>query len=68
MQINSTEDIANTIKAARENAGMSQRELAKKANLSNATISTLESGKIDNVKTATLLSIVTVLGLNLEVS
>lgn len=50
------------IKECREQLGMSQEELSKKAKVSRTIISGLESGTIDVTTTGTLLKIAEALG------
>lgn len=45
------------VKEWREKIGMSQEELAQKSGISRQTISAIENGACDSVKTGTLLSI-----------
>ena len=40
-------DLGLRLKAVREKAGLSQRALAKKANVTNSTISPIEAGKVN---------------------
>jgi len=54
------------IKEARESIGISQAELSKKANVSRATISGLESGRIVITTTKTLEKIAQALGKSLN--
>lgn len=56
----------NKIKHFRENAGLSQEELAKRANVSRATLSGLESGRVDVTTTATLEKIASALSKNVS--
>lgn len=46
--------IANALRKARHRAGLSQRQLALKAEVSRPTITALEAGSHENVQTATL--------------
>ncbi|MBQ9614002.1 MAG: helix-turn-helix transcriptional regulator [Lachnospiraceae bacterium] len=54
------------IKECREEAGMSQEELAKKSGVSRTIISGLESGSITTTTTKTLLRIAEALGLKVS--
>lgn len=62
-----TSDLAKTIKEARLKMGMSQRELAKKSGIGNATVSTIEAGTATNINVRTLLAISGTLGLSLKI-
>lgn len=50
------------IKEFREEIGMTQEQLSKKANVSRTTISGIENGKIETTTTGTLLKIANALG------
>lgn len=54
------------IKERREEAGMSQEELAEKSGVSRTIISGLESGSITTTTTKTLLRIAEALGLRVS--
>lgn len=49
-----------------ESSGLSVRELAKRANVSPTTIQNMRSGKADNVRLKTLLSVIHELGFKLH--
>ncbi len=53
------------IKECREKAGISQTELAKKAQISRTTLSGLESGTVKITTTGTLLKIAEALGMSI---
>ncbi len=53
------------IKECREKAGLSQTELAKKAQISRTTLSGLESGTVKITTTGTLLKIAEALGMSI---
>lgn len=55
----------NIIKEAREKKGISQRELARITNISNATISEIESKKIDIPNIDTLIKLCRTLELDI---
>ena len=59
-----TEDIAATLKAARERKGLSQRELSKRAGVPQSHISTIESGGVD-LRTSSLADITRALDLEI---
>lgn len=50
------------LKEARLESGMTQEELAKKAGVSRPMISFIETGKITNISTGTLVKIAEALG------
>ena len=54
------------IKEAREEKRMTQEELANKSCVSRQTISSLETGKYDNVLVGTLAAIATALGTTVD--
>lgn len=54
------------VKKIREERGLSQDDLAKKANVSRATISGLESGRIAVTTTATLRKLAKGLGVSID--
>ena len=54
------------IKERREELGMTQEELAQKSGISRQTISSIETGKYENVLVGTLASIATALGTTVE--
>lgn len=60
-------NIGTNIKARRESLKMSQEELAVKSKVSRQTISSIETGKADNVKIGTLNAIASALETNLDV-
>ena len=51
------DDMGYKIRECRENIGISQEELAKRARISRTTLSGLESGTIKTTTTSTLLKI-----------
>lgn len=55
------------IKKARERAGMTRSELARKSGISRVTIWALESGKQQTTTTHTLSCIADALGISLEI-
>ena len=57
--------MGNKIKECREKAGLSQTELAKKAQISRTTLSGLESGTVKITTTGTLLKIAEALGMSI---
>jgi HTH-type transcriptional regulator/antitoxin HipB len=59
------EDIAKTLKAARQAKGLSQRELGERVGLPQTHISKIEQGAT-NIRLATLLEIARALDLELE--
>lgn len=54
------------IKERREELGMTQEELAQKSGISRQTISSIETGKYENVLVGTLASIATALGTTVD--
>ena len=54
------------IKERREELGMTQEELAQKSGVSRQTISSLETGKYENVLIGTLAAIATALGTTVD--
>ena len=54
------------IRERREELGMTQEELANKSGVSRQTISSLESGKSENVLTGTLAAIANALGTTVD--
>jgi len=54
------------IKERREALGMTQEELAQKSGISRQTISSIETGKYENVLVGTLASIATALGTTVD--
>lgn len=59
-----TEPIANTLKAARKNKGLSQRELSKKTGVPQGHISKIENGIVD-LRLSSLVELARVLDLEL---
>lgn len=59
-----SESIGSRLKAARESAGLSQSELARRAGLRHATVCDMEAGKVDEerVRVATVRALATALG------
>ena len=60
----SLDQIATALKAAREEQGLSQRELGRRAGFPQAHISNIESGSVD-LKVSSLIEIARALGLEL---
>lgn len=56
----------NKLRAAREAKGILQEKLAEMSNVSRATISALENGKADVVKTDTLVKLADALGVKVS--
>lgn len=54
------------IREAREAAGMSQEELAKKSGVNRTTLSGLETGTLKNTSTKTLFAIAKALGVTVD--
>ena len=54
--------MAFALKEAREKRGFTQEELAEKSGVSRVTISLIESGKTDCIKTKTLTKLADALG------
>ena len=59
-----TEDIAKTLKAARQAKGLSQRELSRKAGVPQGHISKIESGAVD-LRLSSLIALSRLLDLEL---
>ncbi|MGB4249012.1 MAG: helix-turn-helix transcriptional regulator [Pseudohongiellaceae bacterium] len=59
-----TEDITNTLKAARERSGLSQRELSIKSGVPQSHISKIENGAVD-LRVSSLIGLARVLELEL---
>lgn len=66
--ITSLSELSKAIKSAREERGLSQRELAKLSGIGNATISTIESGSENNINAKTLIAISNALDLQLTIN
>jgi len=60
-------ELGETIKKLRKEKNMTQESLAKKANISRATLSKLENGYIANVSIVTLNDILNHLGYELDI-
>jgi len=60
-------ELGRRIMEARKGMGWSQRELARRSETIQATISLLENGKRKNVRLGTLLRILASLGLRYEI-
>ncbi len=60
-----TDDIARSLKQARLNKGLSQRELSAVSGLPQSHISNIESGAVD-LRLSSLLSLARILGLEIE--
>lgn len=54
------------IRERREELGMTQEELANKSGVSRQTISSIETGKYENMLTSTLAAIATALGTTVD--
>ena len=59
-------EIVDRIKAARVMRGLGSRELAKRAGLSSAAVSRLETRKVEGLEVATLVQIADALGVRRE--
>lgn len=57
-------DLGDNIKKQRLSRGLSQRKLARLAEISNDYVSKIEQGKVENVGLVTLKKIATALGIN----
>ena len=62
MAESSKNNIAKTVKRLREKAGLSQKKLARLADVSNNTLINIETGKQDNPTIETLKKIAKALG------
>src|ERR1700759_4155394 len=62
--MNSDDDIGNRLRRLRQSAGLSQRELARRARMSNGAISTIEADKVSPSVSA-LRQILAALGLSM---
>jgi transcriptional regulator with XRE-family HTH domain len=60
-------ELGDTVKKLRKERGLTQEMLAKKANISRATLSKLENGNIAQVSIVTLNNILNHLGYELDV-
>ena len=60
-------ELGNRVKTLRKERGMTQDVLAKKANISRATLSKLENGNIAQVSIVTLNDILNHLGYELDI-
>jgi len=60
-------EIGNTIKKLRKDKNLTQDELAKMVNISRPTLSKLENGELGKVSIATFISILRILGYDLEI-
>jgi DNA-binding XRE family transcriptional regulator len=60
-------DLLIKFRTARENKGISQEDLAEKANINRTTLSKIESG-LRNATLDTLMRLAKALGMNLELS
>jgi len=58
--------MAMRIKEIREAKGMTQEELENKSGISRQTISAIENGKTNNVKSGTLIALAEALGTTLD--
>ena len=60
-------EIGKTIKTLRKEKNLTQGELAKMANISRPTLSKLENGELGKVSIATFITILRILGYDLEI-
>ncbi len=60
-------ELGNKVKTLRKERGLKQEVLAKKANISRATLSKLENGNIAQVSIVTLNDILNHLGYELDI-
>jgi HTH-type transcriptional regulator/antitoxin HipB len=60
-------DIGKIIKKLRKEKNLSQEELAKKANISRATLSKLENENLTKISVATLDKILGILGYTIDI-
>lgn len=60
-------ELGNTIKNLRKERGLSQEKLSEEVEISRATLSKLENGKIANVSIVTLNDILNHLGYELDI-
>jgi len=60
-------ELGNRVKTLRKERGLTQEMLAKKANISRATLSKLENGNIAQVSIVTLNDILNHLGYELDI-
>ena len=60
-------ELGTKIKQLRKEKNISQEELAKKAEISRATLSKLESGYLTKISVATLDKILSILGYTIEI-
>ncbi len=60
-------DLGKIIKKLRKEKNLSQEELAKKANISRATLSKLENGNLIKISVATLDKILGILGYAIDI-
>jgi transcriptional regulator with XRE-family HTH domain len=61
-------EIGKTIKTLRKEKNLTQDELAKMANISRPTLSKLENGELGKVSIATFVTILRILGYDLEIT
>ena len=66
MLVHNVTELSDALKSRREELGISQRQLMKKAGVGNATISRLESGVNQNIEVDTMFALLSALGLKLE--
>jgi len=66
VDIKDTKSLGKTLKVARVNKGITQKELSKLSGVSECTIVFLERGKHDKVQVMTLKKIADVLDINFE--
>ncbi|WP_024787501.1 MULTISPECIES: helix-turn-helix domain-containing protein [unclassified Lebetimonas] len=60
-------DLGKIIKKLRKEKNLSQEELAKKANISRATLSKLENGNLTKISVATFDKILGILGYTIDI-
>jgi HTH-type transcriptional regulator/antitoxin HipB len=60
-------DLGKIIKKLRKEKNLSQEELAKKANISRATLSKLENGNLTKISVVTLDKILGILGYTIDI-
>lgn len=66
MKVNNVSELSHALKKSREDMGLSQRQLMKKAGVGNATISRLEAGVNENIEVETMFSLLNALNLKIE--
>lgn len=66
MFVNNSAELSDALKNGREELGLSQRQLMKKAGVGNATISRLEAGLNQNIEVDTMFALLNALNLKIE--